>query len=128
MMDNNPATCAVDMSPELLLRMFEAVDNVAMVKESTGDLSANAAHPLDQRRPAALRQRERSLVPASAAPRRVRTHHPALIPTMQCARANYQERKPITRSANPCGEFALAATGGLHLRRSWASAPAAAAA
>ena len=39
MMYNNPATSGVDMSPELLVRMFETVDNVSMVKESTGDLS-----------------------------------------------------------------------------------------
>jgi 4-hydroxy-tetrahydrodipicolinate synthase len=39
MMYNNPATSGVDMSPELLVRMFETIDNVSMVKESTGDLS-----------------------------------------------------------------------------------------
>jgi 4-hydroxy-tetrahydrodipicolinate synthase len=39
MMYNNPATSGIDMSPELLVRMFEAIDNVTMVKESTGDLS-----------------------------------------------------------------------------------------
>lgn len=36
---NNPATSGIDMSPELLVRMFETVENVTMVKESTGDLS-----------------------------------------------------------------------------------------
>jgi 4-hydroxy-tetrahydrodipicolinate synthase len=36
---NNPATSGIDMSPELLVRMFETIDNVKMVKESTGDLS-----------------------------------------------------------------------------------------
>lgn len=36
---NNPATSGVDMSPELLVEMFEKIDNVAMVKESTGDLT-----------------------------------------------------------------------------------------
>ncbi|ABM11300.1 dihydrodipicolinate synthase family protein [Mycolicibacterium vanbaalenii] len=36
---NNPATSGIDMSPELLVRMFTDIDNVAMVKESTGDLS-----------------------------------------------------------------------------------------
>ena len=36
---NNPATSGVDMRPELLVGMFEKIDNVAMVKESTGDLS-----------------------------------------------------------------------------------------
>jgi 4-hydroxy-tetrahydrodipicolinate synthase len=38
MMYNNPATSGVDMSPELLVWMFETIDNVSMVKESTGDL------------------------------------------------------------------------------------------
>ncbi|OBK42896.1 dihydrodipicolinate synthase family protein [Mycobacterium kubicae] len=36
---NNPATSGVDMSPELLVSMFETTDNLTMVKESTGDLS-----------------------------------------------------------------------------------------
>lgn len=36
---NNPATSGVDMSPQLLVRMFDTIDNVTMVKESTGDLS-----------------------------------------------------------------------------------------
>ncbi|OBH34466.1 dihydrodipicolinate synthase family protein [Mycobacterium sp. E342] len=36
---NNPATSGVDMPPELLMRMFETIDNVTMVKESTGDLT-----------------------------------------------------------------------------------------
>ncbi|MCV7103108.1 dihydrodipicolinate synthase family protein [Mycobacterium palustre] len=36
---NNPATSGVDMGPELLVDMFETIDNVKMVKESTGDLS-----------------------------------------------------------------------------------------
>lgn len=36
---NNPATSGVDMSPELLADMFAEIDNVTMVKESTGDLS-----------------------------------------------------------------------------------------
>ncbi|GBE65949.1 putative dihydrodipicolinate synthetase DapA [Mycobacterium sp. MFM001] len=36
---NNPATSGIDMSPELLVKMFETIDNLTMVKESTGDLS-----------------------------------------------------------------------------------------
>lgn len=36
---NNPATSGVDMSPELLVQMFADIDNLTMVKESTGDLS-----------------------------------------------------------------------------------------
>jgi 4-hydroxy-tetrahydrodipicolinate synthase len=35
---NNPATSGIDMSPELLVEMFTDIDNVTMVKESTGDL------------------------------------------------------------------------------------------
>lgn len=36
---NNPATAGVDMSPELLVGMFESIEHVTMVKESTGDLT-----------------------------------------------------------------------------------------
>ena len=36
---NNPATSGIDMSPELLVAMFEGIEHVTMVKESTGDLS-----------------------------------------------------------------------------------------
>jgi 4-hydroxy-tetrahydrodipicolinate synthase len=35
---NNPATSGIDMSPTLLNHMFESVENVTMVKESTGDI------------------------------------------------------------------------------------------
>ncbi|BBJ24388.1 dihydrodipicolinate synthase family protein [Candidatus Nitrotoga sp. AM1P] len=38
MVYNNPATGGVDISPELLVKMFNEIDNVAMVKESTGDI------------------------------------------------------------------------------------------
>jgi 4-hydroxy-tetrahydrodipicolinate synthase len=36
---NNPATSGVDMLPELLVALFETIENVTMVKESTGDLT-----------------------------------------------------------------------------------------
>jgi len=39
MVYNNPATSGIDMAPELLVRLFETVENVTMVKESTGDIS-----------------------------------------------------------------------------------------
>jgi 4-hydroxy-tetrahydrodipicolinate synthase len=39
MICNNPATSGVDMSPELLVRMLETIDNLTMVKGCTGDLS-----------------------------------------------------------------------------------------
>jgi 4-hydroxy-tetrahydrodipicolinate synthase len=35
---NNPATSGIDMSPTLLVQMFESIANVKMVKESTGDI------------------------------------------------------------------------------------------
>ncbi|MGD8219270.1 dihydrodipicolinate synthase family protein [Pseudomonas thivervalensis] len=38
MLYNNPATSGIDMSVDLILRIFNAVDNVTMVKESTGDI------------------------------------------------------------------------------------------
>ncbi|UVE47002.1 dihydrodipicolinate synthase family protein [Pseudomonas chlororaphis] len=38
MLYNNPATSGTDMSVELILRIFNAVENVTMVKESTGDI------------------------------------------------------------------------------------------
>jgi len=37
MLYNNPATSGIDMPPELILRIVDAVENVTMVKESTGD-------------------------------------------------------------------------------------------
>ncbi len=39
MVYNNPATSGIDMRPELLVQMFTDIDNVTMVKESTGDLT-----------------------------------------------------------------------------------------
>ena len=35
---NNPATSGIDMKPPLLFHMFETIENVKMVKESTGDI------------------------------------------------------------------------------------------
>lgn len=39
MVYNNPATSGIDMRPELLVQMFNDIDNVTMVKESTGDIT-----------------------------------------------------------------------------------------
>jgi 4-hydroxy-tetrahydrodipicolinate synthase len=36
---NNPATSGIDMKPPLLYKMFETIENVKMVKESTGDIT-----------------------------------------------------------------------------------------
>ena len=38
MIYNNPATCGVDMSPAFMLTMIDGIDNVTMIKESTGDI------------------------------------------------------------------------------------------
>lgn len=38
MLYNNPATSGIDMSVDLILRIVEKVENVIMVKESTGDI------------------------------------------------------------------------------------------
>ena len=38
MVYNNPATSGVDMSPELIVRMFNAIAQITMVKESSGDI------------------------------------------------------------------------------------------
>ncbi|WP_433608357.1 dihydrodipicolinate synthase family protein [Prescottella agglutinans] len=39
MVYNNPATSGIDMSPELLFELFRIIENVTMVKESTGDIT-----------------------------------------------------------------------------------------
>lgn len=38
MVYNNPATSGIDMSPELMVRMFREIPNVTMIKESSGDI------------------------------------------------------------------------------------------
>ncbi|HTJ95641.1 MAG TPA: dihydrodipicolinate synthase family protein, partial [Pararobbsia sp.] len=38
MVYNNPATSGIDMSPQLIARLVREIDNVTMVKESTGDI------------------------------------------------------------------------------------------
>lgn len=38
MVYNNPATSGVDMSPELIAKMFEEINNICMVKDSTDDI------------------------------------------------------------------------------------------
>lgn len=40
MIYNNPATSGVDMSPELIVHMFNSIANITMVKESSGVFSA----------------------------------------------------------------------------------------
>ncbi|UTT50856.1 MULTISPECIES: dihydrodipicolinate synthase family protein [Rhodococcus] len=39
MVYNNPATTGIDMQPELLFDLFSNVENITMVKESTGDVT-----------------------------------------------------------------------------------------
>ena len=38
MLYNNPATSGIDMSPAFMLSMVDGIDNVTMIKESTGDI------------------------------------------------------------------------------------------
>jgi 4-hydroxy-tetrahydrodipicolinate synthase len=38
MVYNNPATSGIDMSPEFIVRLASEIDNVTMVKESSGDI------------------------------------------------------------------------------------------
>ncbi|QGZ61124.1 dihydrodipicolinate synthase family protein [Paraburkholderia acidisoli] len=38
MVYNNPATSGIDMSPQFIARLVREIDNVTMVKESTGDI------------------------------------------------------------------------------------------
>lgn len=38
MLYNNPATSGIDMSPEFMLRMVDRIENITMIKESTGDI------------------------------------------------------------------------------------------
>jgi 4-hydroxy-tetrahydrodipicolinate synthase len=38
MVYNNPATSGIDMTPELVAHMVKEIDNITMVKESTGDI------------------------------------------------------------------------------------------
>jgi 4-hydroxy-tetrahydrodipicolinate synthase len=38
MVYNNPATSGIDMSPEFIVRLAREIDNVTMVKESSGDI------------------------------------------------------------------------------------------
>ncbi len=38
MVYNNPATSGIDMRPELIARLAREIDNVTMIKESTGDI------------------------------------------------------------------------------------------
>ncbi|MDQ8934314.1 dihydrodipicolinate synthase family protein [Acinetobacter rudis] len=38
MVYNNPATSGIDLSPELIVKMFQNIENICMVKDSTGDI------------------------------------------------------------------------------------------
>ena len=57
MMYNNPATSGVDMSRQLLVRMFETM-TTSLWSKSPPATFPNAAHRRAQRRPAAVLQRQ----------------------------------------------------------------------
>ncbi|MCH7293357.1 dihydrodipicolinate synthase family protein [Acinetobacter genomosp. 15BJ] len=49
MVYNNPATSGIDMSPELIVKMFNEIDTICMVKDSTGDIQRmHKFHALSQ--------------------------------------------------------------------------------
>lgn len=49
MVYNNPATSGVDLSPELIVKMFQEIENICMVKDSTGDIQRmHKFHELSQ--------------------------------------------------------------------------------
>jgi hypothetical protein len=105
---NNPA--GIDMNPELLWRMFETIDNVTIIKESTGDLSRmrridqlsggrlplyNGSNPLVSSRCG----RWRGL---GVRPRRVYHRSPGSASMTQSAEANCQDRKRFTPTSTLC--------------------------
>jgi 4-hydroxy-tetrahydrodipicolinate synthase len=104
MMHNNPGTSGVDMSPELVVRMFATIDIVSMVKESTGDLPECGA----SNRSAAVGCRSTTAAirgcwtcckqapRVGARPRRVYHRSRASTCATRCVRTNYQEREPVT--------------------------------
>jgi hypothetical protein len=106
------------MSPELLVQMFGTIDNVTMVKESTGDLSRmkrieslsderlpfyNGSNPrvLD-----ALQGREPR---DGARPRRVCNRGLASTCMTPYAQANCQEHTPFTLNSSRCWSSACRA-------------------
>ena len=106
MIYNNPATSGVDMSPELLVRMFETIDNLTMVKGSTGDLSRMLRAAAGCLSTTALIRccwtHCRQGPPVGARQGRVCAHSPASTCTAQYARANCQGHKPFTLGSSRC--------------------------
>lgn len=94
--------------------MFEAIDNVTMVKESTGDLSR--MQRIDQlsggRLPFCNGSNPRVLDALRAGAAGWCTAAPGLCPPpctdLRCARANCQERKPYCSDLKPLLEFIVA--------------------
>jgi len=48
MVYNNPATSGIDLSPELIARMVKEIDNLTMVKESSGDIQRTRLYELSE--------------------------------------------------------------------------------
>ncbi len=101
---NNPATSGIDMSPELLVRMFEAIDNLTMVKESTGDLSrmqriaelSGGLLPFYNGRNPLVLDALKVGRPDGARPHRICAHSHASTCMRRCAPAICRQRKPFT--------------------------------
>jgi hypothetical protein len=91
--------------------MFETIDNVTMIKESTGDLSrmrgSASSAAAGSRSATAIssgaRTRCGQMAPLGARPRCVCAHGPALAGMTQRVQANCQARKTFTMSSSSAG-------------------------
>ncbi|WP_425558624.1 dihydrodipicolinate synthase family protein [Kitasatospora albolonga] len=80
MIYNNPATAGVDLSPELMVRLVRTVENITMVKESSGDIQRLHRLHRAHRRRAAVLQREQPAGPGGLRGRRGGLVHRGRLP------------------------------------------------
>jgi 4-hydroxy-tetrahydrodipicolinate synthase len=107
---NNPATSGVDMSPELLMRMFETIDNVSMVKEFTGglfrmqridELSGGRLRFYNGSNPLVLNALQAGATGSCTAALCLRPQ-PASTCMRRYTRTKHQQRKPFTLRSGRC--------------------------
>jgi 4-hydroxy-tetrahydrodipicolinate synthase len=87
MVYNNPATSGIDLTPQLIARLVREIDNVTMVKESTGDI--RSAIRLDDRHAA-------KTGPARFC-RSTRSHRWQADETESAVRRSVRHRSPVAR-------------------------------
>ncbi len=110
MLYNNPATSGTDMSVELILRIFNEVDNVSLVKESTGDIQRmhrlhqlgegrvpfyNGCNPLALEAFAAGAKGWCTAAPNLIAQLNIELYHAVLANDLQGARALFYRQLPL---------------------------------